>query len=220
MATDSDPGRAIFGARYDTAQAYSRLLAEVAVEQGLLGPREADRVWDRHILNCVGITELIADDSTVVDIGSGAGLPAIPLALANPSLTVHAVESLSRRVAFLERCVDELALANVHVVHGRAEERAVVSALEGADVVTARAVARLDRLAETALPLLRPDGLLLAIKGERSDAELATYRRRIRKLGGVDAEVCRCGSGEPTTVVRIRRKPASTATESATERQS
>lgn len=177
---------------------YAALLAGAGVQRGLLGPREAPRLWERHLLNCAGPAQLLDPGQTVVDLGSGAGLPGIVLAALRPDVTVVLVEPLLRRADFLTEVVAELALRTVVVRRARAEE------LAGrllADVVTARAVAPLDRLAGWALPLLHPGGRLLALKGERADAELAAAQPMLRSVGARDAEVVEVGAG--ATLARV-----------------
>jgi len=226
--------RRLFGARLPLVQRYAELLATDGLTRGLLGPREVARLWPRHLLNCVAAAELVAPDTPVLDLGSGAGLPGIVWAIARPDLTVTLVEPAARRTGFLEECVDELALDGVRVVRARAEELAGVLA---APVVTARAVAPLDRLLGWALPLVAVPGELLAFKGARAAAELAAARSALTKWQAqgraqgstrrrtqgptqgparcrVAAEVVTCGRGlvpEPTTVVRIRLAPAARA---------
>ena len=178
----------------DRAVGYAELLATEGVLRGLIGPREVPRLWDRHLLNCAAIADLVPARSRVVDVGSGAGLPGIALALARSDLHVVLLEPLARRVAFLEECRDRLGLDPVDVVRGRAEDPEVVDRLGGADVVTARAVARLDRLATWCLPLLRPGGLLVAIKGETAAEELAAAGPILRRAGGAEAKVVEIGS--------------------------
>jgi 16S rRNA (guanine527-N7)-methyltransferase len=198
-----------FGPSLAKVDEYARLLAGTGVVRGLIGPREVPRLWERHLLNCAVVQELIPNSAAVDDVGSGAGLPGIVLALCRPDVTVTLVEPLLRRTAFLEEVVSELALGNVLVVRQRAEERA--AARRGADVVTARAVAPLDRLAGWTLPLLRPGGVLLALKGSRAQDELVAAAAAIRAAGGVEAEVLEVGAEHvqpPTTVVRIRRGSA------------
>jgi 16S rRNA (guanine527-N7)-methyltransferase len=207
-----DAASAIFGDRLDLAERYAQLLATAGVEWGLLGPREVDRIWDRHLLNCAATAELVEAGERVVDIGSGAGLPGLPMAIAKPGLRVVLVESLLRRTEFLGMVIDELGL-DVEVVRGRAEDSDVRRTAGGADAVTSRAVASLDKLARWSLPLLRQGGRLLAIKGERAPDELREHRRVLAKLGAVDARVVECGVSllsPPTTVVVARRgKPES-----------
>lgn len=197
----------IFGDRLALAQRYAVHLVGSGVERGLLGPREAPRIWERHILNCAVVAELLPDGARTVDIGSGAGLPGIPLALARPDLSVVLVEPLARRVDWLREVVEDLDLS-VTVERGRAEESGVRTRWEGADVVTARAVAPLARLAGWALPLLRPAGTLLALKGRSADAELTRDAVAVRKLGGNEPRIVRCGNelvDPPSTVVVVER---------------
>src|SRR5882757_3064071 len=136
---------AVFGVRLDVAQRYAEALAGAGVERGLLGPREVDRLWDRHLLNCAAIGELLDPGERIVDIGSGAGLPGLPLAIARPDLRVVLLEPLLRRSEFLREVVTELGL-EVEVVRGRAEEAWVRDRLGGSDAVVSRAVAGLDKL--------------------------------------------------------------------------
>ena len=204
------PGAAstICGDRLDLAERYAELLATAGVEWGLLGPREVDRIWDRHLLNCAAAAELVEPGGRIVDIGSGAGLPGLPMAIAKPGLRVVLVESLLRRTEFLGMVIDELGL-DVEVVRGRAEDSEVRRTAGGADAVASRAVASLDKLARWSLPLLREGGRLLAIKGERAPDELREHRRVLTKLGAVDARVVECGVSllsAPTTVVVARRE--------------
>jgi len=200
---------AAFGFALSQAEAFAELLCGPAVERGLLGPTEAHRIWDRHLLNCVVVGELIPEGARVDDVGSGAGLPGIVLALARPDLEVTLVEPLLRRATFLGEVVEAMKLDNVNVVRQRAEERA--RSAPQADVVTARAVAKLDRLGGWCLPLLREGGTLLAMKGETAAAELAASRRALEEAGGRQATVVLCGVGlleQPTTVVRVVARTA------------
>ncbi|MGI8870875.1 MAG: 16S rRNA (guanine(527)-N(7))-methyltransferase RsmG [Mycobacteriales bacterium] len=182
----------IFGDRLDVADRYAALLTGDGIEHGLLGPREAGRLWQRHLLNCAALVSLLPETGTVIDIGSGAGLPAIPLAIVTPGLCVVAVESLRRRVVFLRRCAEELELTNLQIVHGRAEEPGIRRSLAGSDVVTARAVAPLDRLAGWALPLLKRGGRLIAVKGERAAEEMAEHAAAVGVLGYRDLQLRSC----------------------------
>ena len=194
---------AVFGDRLNLARRYAELLAGPGVERGLIGPREVDRVWDRHILNSAAVGEIIEPGARVVDIGSGAGLPGIPIAIARPDLRVTLVEPMLRRTEFLTEVVEELGLG-VEVVRGRAEEPAVRSRLADCDVVVSRAVASLDKLTRWSFPLLRPGGRMLAMKGERAEEEVAEARRGMVALGASGVEVVRCGesySSPPATVV-------------------
>jgi 16S rRNA (guanine527-N7)-methyltransferase len=197
----------IFGDRLDLAQRYAELLAGIGVEWGLLGPREIDRVWDRHLMNCGAVAELVESGERITDIGSGAGLPGLALAIAKPGLSVALVESLLRRTDFLRIVVAELGL-DVEVIRGRAEDRPVREIVAEGDVVASRAVASLDKLTRWSIPLLRPGGRMLAIKGERAPVELREHRRVMTRLGAVDARVVECGVSylsPPTTVVVARR---------------
>ncbi len=177
--------------------------------RGLIGPREPSRLWTRHLLNSAVIAELIGDGASVVDIGSGAGLPGIPLAIARPDLRVTLVEPLERRTRFLVEVVGSLGLSNCRVVRGRAEE--VVAGCGGADVVTSRAVAPLHRLVTWSAPLARDGGLVLALKGESAREELTRDGKAVAAAGLVNAEVLEIGGGDlgdPTFVIRALRAGA------------
>ncbi|MGE3286425.1 MAG: 16S rRNA (guanine(527)-N(7))-methyltransferase RsmG [Pseudonocardia sp.] len=202
------PASTVFGERLGLAQRYAEHLATTGVERGLIGPREAERIWDRHVLNCAVVAELVPDGARVVDIGSGAGLPGIPLALARPDLQIVLVEPLARRVEWLVEVLEDLDL-DVRVERGRAEEAAVRRRWEGADVATARAVAPLARLAGWALPLLRPEGTLLAVKGASAPAEVERDTAAVLRVGGRTPRVVRCGTGlvdPPSTVVVVEKQ--------------
>jgi 16S rRNA (guanine527-N7)-methyltransferase len=182
---------------------FASLLTERGVERGLLGPREVPRLWERHLLNCAVVAELVPAEAGVVDIGSGAGLPGLVIAMLLPRVRMILLEPMLRRTAFLDECVAELGLANVTVCRGRAEEAA---GKLGADVATARAVAPMDRLAELAAGVVRPGGTVLALKGRDARAELAKAEPVLRRLGARGAEVLTVGHGivePPTTVVRF-----------------
>jgi len=201
----------IFGPRLELAERYAELLAGAAVERGLLGPHEPERIWDRHILNSAAIAELLDSGDRVVDIGSGAGLPGIPLAIARADLRVVLVEPMLRRSEFLQSVVSELGLP-VEVVRGRAEEQPVLDQLAGRmDAAASRAVAALDKVTRWSLPLLRPGGRLLAIKGVSAREEVDRHRRVMASLGATDVRVVTCGANyldPPATVVVARRTPA------------
>lgn len=197
----------LFGDRIGVARTYAELLAGPGVERGLIGPREVDRLWERHILNSAVVANLIAPAATVIDIGSGAGLPGIPMAILRADLRVSLVEPMLRRTEFLEMAVGELDV-EIGVVRGRAEERVVRERVCGADAVVSRAVASLDKLAHWSFPLLRPGGRMLALKGERAEAELAEGRAGLIALGATGLRVVKCGVGvvdPPTTVVMATR---------------
>jgi 16S rRNA (guanine527-N7)-methyltransferase len=198
---------AIFGTRLDIAQRYAELLAGAGVERGLLGPREVDRLWERHLLNCAVVEELLEPGEKVIDVGSGAGLPGIPLAIARPDLEMALLEPLLRRSEFLGEAVAELGLA-IEVVRGRAEEPWVREQFGARDVVVSRAVAPLDRLTKWSMPLLRADGRMVAIKGERAPDEVEAHRRVMAASHAVDVRVVTCGVPylrPPATVVLARR---------------
>ncbi len=200
--------RTVFGDRYLTAERYAQLLAESGVERGLIGPREAGRLWERHLLNSAVLSELVPPGCRVLDVGSGAGLPGIPLAFARPDLQVVLLEPMARRVAWLREVVAELDLP-VSVHRGRAEDPRVREELGDNGVVTARAVAPLRRLARWCLPLVAPGGRLLAIKGASAEQEVARDLTAVRATGGAAVEIVQCGATivhPPTTVVVVTRR--------------
>ncbi|MCZ4580866.1 16S rRNA (guanine(527)-N(7))-methyltransferase RsmG [Gordonia amicalis] len=198
-----DTADVVFGERKELAEGYWRILATDGIDHGLMGPREVPRLWDRHILNCAVIEELIDEDEKVFDIGSGAGLPGLPLAIARPDVSITLIEPLLRRSTFLERAVETLGLENVRVVRGRAEERAVRAEVGLADVVTSRAVAPLERLSKWSAPLVRAGGRMIAIKGSSADEEIERDRALVGRSGISDLRVVTCGEvlETPTTVV-------------------
>lgn len=194
--------REIFGEVLPSVERYAEFLGDAGVERGLIGPREVDRLWERHLLNCAVAAEMMPADADLIDLGSGAGLPGIVLALVRADLAITLLEPLLRRTVFLEECVNLLDLRNVTIRRARAED---VTGELSADVVTARAVAPLERLAAWAIPLLRPGGELLAWKGERAAAELDEAGPVLKDLGVRRAEVLRVGHGKvepPATIVR------------------
>jgi 16S rRNA (guanine527-N7)-methyltransferase len=203
-----DAARSVFGDRLTLAEAYAELLITDGVVRGLMGPREAPRVWERHLLNCGVMSEMIPLGASVVDVGSGAGLPGIVLAVARPDLAITLVEPLARRTAFLSEVVTRLGLGPaVTVIRVRAEDLA--DGPGTADVVTARAVAPLDRLAGWCLPLAAVGGRLLAVKGASALDEVAQHGDAIRRVGGSAPVIARCGIGvidPPTTIVEIVRE--------------
>ncbi|MEY7971802.1 16S rRNA (guanine(527)-N(7))-methyltransferase RsmG [Saccharomonospora xinjiangensis] len=199
--------RLVFGDHLPVAAEFVSLLASHGVERGLIGPREVDRLWDRHVLNSAVLGEHIPQGCRVIDVGSGAGFPGIPLAIARPDLDIVLLEPMARRVEWLIEVADTLGLP-VTVERGRAEEKVVRHRIDVADVVTARAVAPLARLAEWCLPLVRPSGTLLALKGQSAAEEIERDRSAVRRAGGGEPRIIRCGAGvleTPTTVVAIER---------------
>lgn len=188
-----DSARGVFpSARLPLAEQYAALLAQEGVLRGLIGPREVPRLWDRHLVNCALLGELVPDSSSVCDIGSGAGLPGLVLALARPDLRVTLVEPLLRRTTFLQEVVDALGLENVEVVRGRAES---VHGTSTYDVVTSRAVAPLGRLLGWSMPLVAPTGVLLAMKGSSVGAEIEESRQELDRWGCADPVVHVLGEG-------------------------
>ncbi len=199
-----EAAREVFGDRFPEVVRYAELLADVGVTRGLIGPREVPRLWERHLLNCAVLSEAVAEGVTVCDVGSGAGLPGMPLALTRPDLQITLLEPLLRRTNFLQEVVELLGLDHVTVVRGRAEE--VLGKLQPVHVVTARAVAPLDRLAGWGVPLLRPYGEMLALKGDTAEEELKSARAALSKLGVVETSVLQVGEGivdPPSTLVRV-----------------
>ncbi|MFI1164896.1 16S rRNA (guanine(527)-N(7))-methyltransferase RsmG [Streptomyces sp. NPDC020801] len=199
-----EQARDVFGDRFADAVRYAELLAEAGVQRGLIGPREVPRLWERHLLNCAVLSEVVPEGVTVCDVGSGAGLPGIPLALVREDLKITLLEPLLRRTNFLTEVVELLGLDHVTVVRGRAEE--VMGKLPPVHVVTARAVAPLDRLAAWGIPLLRPYGEMLALKGDTAEEELKSAATALSKLGAVETSILHVGEGvvDPlSTVVRV-----------------
>lgn len=197
----------VFAERVDLARRYAELLAGPAVERGLIGPREVDRIWERHILNCAVTAELLVGGESIVDIGSGAGLPGIPIAIARPDVSVLLLEPMLRRTTFLEVAVQALGL-DVEVVRGRAEDDGIRSLVGGVDAVVSRAVASLDKLVQWSFPLLRVGGRMVALKGERADDELNESRPVLLGLGAKGLRVVRCGEGRvnPLTTVVVAER--------------
>lgn len=189
--------------RLPLAERYADLLATEGVLRGLIGPREGPRLWSRHLLNCAAVAELIPTRATVCDVGSGAGLPGVVIAIARPDLAVTLVEPLLRRSAFLSEAVALLGLVNTEVVRARAEE------LHGArtfDAVTSRAVAPLARLLEWSMPLVAPHGMLVAMKGSSVSEEITDAGPLLQRWRCTAPEVLTVGAAAPeasTTVVRV-----------------
>jgi 16S rRNA (guanine527-N7)-methyltransferase len=198
--------------------AFTAHLAGSAVERGLIGPREVPRLWERHVLNCAVVQELVPQGARAADVGSGAGLPGIVVAIARPDVRVTLIEPLQRRVSWLEEVVDDLALENVDVRRARAED------LHGrfhAEVVLARAVAALPTLATWCLPLLSSGGSLLALKGRTAEEELLASVPELRRRGAGAWGIERCGEGlleTPTTVVVVTRAAGGAVPPRGTER--
>jgi 16S rRNA (guanine527-N7)-methyltransferase len=198
---------AVFGAATEAAIRYVAMLAGDGVVRGLIGPREVSRLWDRHVLNSVALAEAVPQGARVVDVGSGAGLPGIPLGLARPDLTLTLVEPMARRVEFLQDVVTELG-APWRIVRGRAEERSVVRAVGPVDVVTARAVAPLPRLVGWCRGLLAPGAQLIALVGAKAAAEVPSLLPELEAAGMRDVHTRAVGvelGAAATTVVVMTR---------------
>ena len=195
------PAPQMFGSRSALINRYVDILASDGVEWGLIGPREVERLWDRHILNSIALSDLVPNGSSVVDVGSGAGLPGIPLAILRPDLQVTLLEPMLRRFNFLTHNVENLGITDtVRVVRGRAEDHRDVY-----DVVTARALAPLERLVRWCSPLRADNGVILAMKGQAAATELADAASVLRKQGlrGEVLQVRANSDTESTTVVRL-----------------
>ena len=193
----------VFSHTLPTAERYAELLTREGVLRGLIGPREVPRLWERHLVNCALLGRAIGPGLDVCDVGSGAGLPGLVLAIARPDLKVALVEPLLRRTTFLEEAVTELRLANVEVVRARAEE---LHGVREFSVVTSRAVAPLDRLLGWCMPLVRQGGELVAMKGSSVHEEIENAAGALRKYGAGEVVVEEYGEDlveRPTTVLRV-----------------
>jgi 16S rRNA (guanine527-N7)-methyltransferase len=191
----------VFASRLPLAEQYAQILATDGVVKGLIGPREVPRIWDRHVMNSAVVAPRVPQGATVADIGTGAGLPGLVWAIARPDVHVSLVEPLLRRTTFLQETVDALSLDNVTVLRARAEE-----VHETYDVVTARAVAALDKLGRWCLPLVRSGGVLLALKGRTAQEEVTTATATLHRLGATTIVVATYENGDvPTTVVEVTK---------------
>lgn len=206
LPAPSPAAQQLFGPRLSLAKSYVAHLGTTGVQHGLIGPREIPRLWDRHVLNCAVVADLLEPGASVADVGSGAGLPGIALAIQRPDVKISLVEPLLRRVTWLYRVVDDLQLPNVTVHRGRAQE---IAASMKVDVVTARAVAPLENLIAWAFPLLAPQGRLLALKGQSAAEELGRSAGLLRRESLI-AELVILGEdllAEPTRVIAVTRRP-------------
>jgi 16S rRNA (guanine527-N7)-methyltransferase len=197
----------VFGAQLAGAEAFCARLAAEGVRRGVIGPGEVDRLWGRHLLNSALVAELLPHGARVIDVGSGAGFPGIPLVLARPDLRMTLLEPMQRRIAWLRETVAALG-RDVTVIRGRAEEGHIRGAHGGQDAVVSRALAPLDRVARWSLPLAAVGGRVIAIKGQRAASELADHQKMIGRLGGSDPRVVECGRDvvpEPTTMITFTR---------------
>ena len=193
----------MFGDRLPLAERFAAILADTGVSHGLIGPREVPILWDRHILNCAVAHPAFPQGVAVVDVGSGAGLPGLALAIVRPDLHLHLVEPMLRRTTWLSTTIDELGLDNCTVHRGRAEE---LDGVLSAPYATARAVARIDKLARWTFPLLEDGGTLVALKGDSAAAELDAEQKTLRKLGMASARIETYGADllpVPTTTLEV-----------------
>jgi len=193
----------IFGSAIGQARKYAELLIRDGDMLGLIGPRELPKLWSRHILNSAVVAEYVLPGQKVADVGSGAGLPGIPMAIVSPETTFVLIEPMERRANWLaEVVVPELGLKNVQVLRGRAEE----APLGNYDIATARAVSALPKLLKMLVPLVVPGGQILALKGSRAGEEIEESRPLAKRMKISDFEVIQAGKQsleEPTTIVRV-----------------
>ena len=204
MGVEKEPAVAkeIFGDRIELARAYAAALARDSDTLGLLGPRELEILWSRHILNTAVVAQLVSDGKSVADVGSGAGLPGIPMAIAQPNAHFTLIEPMERRSDWLIAQVQELGLTNVEVIRARAEEVGQVF-----DIVTARAVSNLSKLLRLTIDLIREGGELLALKGSKASEEIAEAQKLSKKMKLAGFDLLTVGAehlADPTTVVRTR----------------
>jgi 16S rRNA (guanine527-N7)-methyltransferase len=200
--TEPDCVVPIFGDRAEQARAYFAALVRDGDLLGLLGPREMPKLWTRHILNSAVVAELVEVPVSVADVGSGAGLPGIPMALANPEAHYTLIEPMERRSDWLKALVSDLGLTNVEVLRARAEEVGATF-----DIVTARAVSALPSLLRMCVPLTRHGGEIIALKGSKAADEIAEAKKLQKKLGIESFEIVRVGGKfltDPTLVVRTK----------------
>jgi len=202
FAPEAEPAVAasVFGAGLELARQYAQLLVRDGDLLGLLGPREMPKLWTRHILNSAVVAELVPNGASVADVGSGAGLPGIPMAIAQPNAHFTLIEPMERRSDWLLLVVEQLGLRNVKVLRARAEEVGEVF-----DLVTARAVSALPKLLRLTVPLTRHGGAIIALKGGKAQEEVEESRKLSKKLGIKGFELIHTGAqflNEPTLVVR------------------
>lgn len=196
-----DVAAGVFHDQLPLMSRYAGILATDGVERGMIGPREVPRLWDRHLVNSGVVLPRLPQGATVADVGSGAGLPGLVWAIGRPDLEVTLIEPLLRRTTFLDEVVAELGLSNVRVLRARAED-----VDETFDVVTARAVAALEKLAKWCMPLVKPGGVLLALKGQSAPDEVKDAKRTLGRLGATDTLIRTYGEVEvPTTVVEVTK---------------
>ena len=198
----------VFDTSAEQMRYFADLLCHEGLEHGLLGPREAGRVWSRHILNCWVLSDFLPEGAQVADVGSGAGLPGLVLAIGRPDLSLTLIESMARRCEWLQFCVEELGLDNVRIRHARAEE---IRNKQSFSYLTARAVGNLSTLLSWTAPLVKPHGTLVYLKGASVEDEIAKakatyvfakYRVSMPEVISVTTPL----TGEPTRVVRLSKK--------------
>lgn len=199
--TEPPEAAALFGSNLDVARRFTKNLADQGEERGLIGPLELPRLWTRHILNCAIVAPLL-DPGRVGDVGSGAGLPGLVLAIARPDVSFVLIEPMERRIAWLSEQVDELGLQNVEVVRARAEEAKLSAPL---DQVTARAVSAFRKLIPLTAPLVRSGGELVLMKGAGAAAEIEAASKEIRRFHLSNVEVITLGEGVLNEVTRVIR---------------
>jgi 16S rRNA (guanine527-N7)-methyltransferase len=190
---------------YEQVAGFGELLREQGELRGLIGPREVSRLWERHLLNSAAVVPYLPESGVLVDVGSGAGLPGIVVAMMRPRLEVVLIEPMERRTTWLDEVVDRFGLATVQVKRGRAEE--YHGAFE-ADVVTSRAVANLAKLARMSMPLLRKGGEMVVLKGRNVAQEIDPARKTLRSFKATEPEIlsgATVDGVEPTTILRVRR---------------
>ena len=201
-----DGGGEHFGSAWDQLNQFADMIVREGEKRGLVGPRELDRLWTRHILNSSAVLDFVPEAGSVIDVGSGAGFPGLVVAICRPKCSVTLVDSMERRCTWLEDAVDELGLQNTQVLHGRSEN---LIGHVSADIVTARAVARLRKLLGWTMPLLSSGGSLLALKGVSVDEEIDEAIPELRRYKAAFADVHAVtpfGSHEETQVLEVRKK--------------
>jgi 16S rRNA (guanine527-N7)-methyltransferase len=199
VETEPEAAETLFGAQIALARRFTANLAASGEERGLIGPLELPRLWTRHILNCAVVAEVIRP-GTVGDVGSGAGLPGLVLAISRPDAHFVLIEPMERRVTWLNEQVDELGLSNVTVLRARAED---VKLREPLDQVTARAVSAFRKLIPLTAPLLRSGGELVLMKGAGAAAEIDAASKEIKRFGLRDVQVLALGSGVLEEITRV-----------------
>ena len=198
---EPESAKAIFGPQIEIARAFAQKLANDSDDLGLLGPRELDKLWSRHILNSAVVAETVKARDLVADVGSGAGLPGIPMAIALPEAHFVLIEPMERRSTWMLEVIEELGLTNVEVRRARAEE--VLD--QKFDIVTARAVAALGKLLRMTVHLLKPGGSIIALKGSKAAEEIEDAKKLQKKMDIASFEIQTCGEKflvEPTSVVK------------------